>query len=42
MKSKLFISQLENVNMNQFSYLKEQIECTADNSNLRNCTKKVK
>jgi len=33
MKLKLFISQLENEDMNQFPYLKEQIEGVVDNGN---------
>jgi len=42
MKLKLFIFRLEKVDMSSSPYLKEQIECAADNDNLRKCTEKVK
>jgi len=39
MKLKLFISWLENADISLSSYLKKQIECSADNGNLRKYTK---
>jgi len=42
MKLKLFISHLENADIHQSSYLKEQIECAADNGSLIKCTIKMK
>jgi len=41
-KLKLFISQLENTDISQSPYLVEQIECAADNGNLRKYTIKIK
>jgi len=42
MKLKLFISQLDDANMNPFPHLKEQIEGAVHNGNLRKCTTKIK
>ena len=40
MKLKLFISQLENEDMSQFPYLKEQIESAVDNRYWENALKR--
>ena len=40
MKPNLFVSQLENEDLGQFPYLKEQTECAADNGNLQNMQNK--
>ena len=40
-KLKLFISQLENADISWSPYLVEQIECGADNGNLRKYTIKI-
>jgi len=41
-KLKLFISQLENADISQPPYSKEQIECAVDNGNSRKRTIKIK
>jgi len=42
MKLKLLIAQLEDEDLSQFPYLKQQFVCTADNGKLRKCAIKTK